>query len=302
MDRRPQKAQSLQMCSAVAAYTRCGRGIRAGENASSHSISTNTCTNEGSLFTLNPGPCRVRTTWSHSNSQLIPSSPMPRFSTPKPANQSHTSCAVSISSTTIGMIWNPSWRLGAEVLVLSQALSPLGLLDFFGGVWFDGERIRFGAVETNREPKNHKGGKGQPEYFDFHSERGNELTTGFVVRNLLLIRRGIGDCLGAPTGRAGSRSGAHRRRRSSGRSNSPGNQARRPSGCCALAKGTRNTEYCAATQPLVGSVSERRGVTREASRCARKAKGGYSDSLISVVASELRAERAQRNVRPQTVV
>ena len=62
-------------------------------------------------------------------------------------------------------------------------------------MWLDGQRIRFGAVETNREPKNHKGGKGQPEYFDFHSERGNELTTGFVVRNLLLIRRGIGDAL-----------------------------------------------------------------------------------------------------------
>jgi hypothetical protein len=54
-------------------------------------------------------------------------------------------------------------------------LSTLGLVDFFGGVRFDGQRIRFGAVETNREPKNHESGKGQAEYFDFHSARGNVL-------------------------------------------------------------------------------------------------------------------------------
>src|SRR5712671_4941953 len=54
-------------------------------------------------------------------------------------------------------------RLTPTGLRLAKPLSPLGLLDFFGGVWLDGERIRFGAVETNREPKNHEAGKGQEE-------------------------------------------------------------------------------------------------------------------------------------------
>ena len=56
-----------------------------------------------------------------------------------------------------------------------KPLSPLGLLDFFGGVRLNGQRIRAGAIETNREPKYQEPCEGQPEYFDFHSGRGKEL-------------------------------------------------------------------------------------------------------------------------------